>query len=290
MRLSLLFSILLLLMSTPILAKVRGVSSPRLDAMGGAGAGSILMDEATILNPAPLAFFGKTSFYYQKSSGAVSEYNGAVNAPEPEFKTYAVTDAKGGVKGGVRYSYLSEFGFSRKEIAVAYGQPIAQKSAFGMSYHKITEKMSGTELEEYNRGDIGVIHAISKEFTLGIVIQDLFKKHKEENITVVGFQWVYMGFITLNLDAGFNYNYDINDTFLYRTGVQVMFWQDLYLRAGYFDDKNTFSRGTGVGVSWLTPRFKFELAVKNTTFTKNIEFYNQSMKLKETSFAVSYYY
>ncbi len=280
----------MLCLSTTILGKVRDISTPRLDAMGGAGVGSILMDESTVLNPAPLAFFKYASFSYIHGSSTISEYDGQETLKEPSFKSYAITDATGGAKGGIRYSYQSEFTYSRKRISVNYAQPIGPRSAFGLLYHKTTEKEQGKSDIKEQSVDVGVLHALSKEFSIGVLVKDVFKKHKDDNKFSCGLQWVYMNFITLNLDFGFNYNYEISDTFVYRGGLQIMFFKDLFLRMGYFDDKESFSRGSSAGLSWLTPRLKFEVALKNTTFTKNIAVKNSGMKLKETSFTISYYY
>ena len=44
----------------------------RLKSTGGAGVASILMDEATFLNPAPLAFFNLTAVLLQRTNGETS--------------------------------------------------------------------------------------------------------------------------------------------------------------------------------------------------------------------------
>lgn len=293
MFLKVVFSCLILCMSTGILAKVRNITTPRIDAMGGAGVGAMLMDEATFLNPAPLAFFGKTSFYYQTNKSTITEYSGLDTLKEPTSKAYAISDTAGRIKGSLRYSYQSEFHFSKKEWAVSFGTIIGKQSAFGITYHKVKDKIKssfGDYDEQYSKFDIGVSHVIAPQFSVGVLIRDVMKKKKEDNVTTLGFQWIYLQFITMNADFSFNYNGELSDTFGYRLGLQIMFLQDLYLRTGYFDDSNERTRGSSVGISWVSPRFKIDFALKNTKHTRYSELNNESFKLKETSFSVAYYF
>jgi hypothetical protein len=283
-------------MSTGIVAKVRNISTPRLDAMGGAGVGAILMDEATILNPAPLAFFNKTSFYYQKSDGELVDYSGGdkEDLKKPASKLYAITDTKARLKGGFRYSYQSEYFFSRKQISVALSHRVAEKSSLGIIYHRNKEKIgipnTSFAVEEYSSFDVGVTHLLLPNVFIGILIQDIGKKHIEDNITTMGLQWIYKNFITINSDILFNYNGELSDTFGYRVGLQILFVKELYLRVGYFDDKARNVRGTGVGVSWTAPRFKLDFSIKNSKF-KNVSYVDISnFKLKESSFSISFYF
>ena len=44
----------------------------RLKSTAGAGVASLLIDESTILNPAPMAFFNLASFYIQRSDQKTS--------------------------------------------------------------------------------------------------------------------------------------------------------------------------------------------------------------------------
>ena len=279
-------------MSTGILAKVRDITTPRIDAMGGAGVASMLMDEATMLNPAPLAFFGKTSFYYQKNKGTVSDYSGLGSLRDPEASSYAITDTYGKLKGSVRYSYQSEFNFSRKSWAASFGQLIGQKSAFGMTYHRIIEKFQEDPYEiSLYKVDIGVSHLISPAFSVGVLIKNIMKKDgDEDNITTLGFQWIYMKFITINTDFSVNYNYTISDNYIYRLGLQIMFFKDLYLRTGYFDDSGEHTRGSSVGISWVSPRFKIDFALKNTKYSSYTILNGESFDLKESSFSIAYYF
>jgi hypothetical protein len=64
--------------------------------------------------------------------------------------------------------------------------------------------------------------------------------------------------------------------------VQIKFFTEVYLRAGYFNDKGMEEKGTGVGLGWVQPRLAIEAALKNS------KGFTSSKTARETSFSLSY--
>jgi len=71
------------------------VQTTRLKSTGGAGVGSILMEEATFLNPAPIAFYNLSSVYLQKTGTDNSNLdNSPFRNPESDQMTFVASDGK----------------------------------------------------------------------------------------------------------------------------------------------------------------------------------------------------
>lgn len=257
----------------------------RLKSTGGAGVGSILMDEATVLNPAPLAFFNLTAILIQRTGGDTK-----IDIDDPttiKSENYAaiISDSKGPIKGSVSYVKEKDGDDKNSIIAASTAFPIQGKSAIGITYRRTTKTFapSSNKKEEIkNQYVAGASHNISPSLSVGAVLIDPLSKNKDDSMALMGGQVVYGNFISLMLDVGANYNFPLDESLLYRGAVQIMFFTDVYLRAGYFNDKNLEEKGTGVGLGWVQPRLALEAALKNSkgfTATKTV---------RETSFSLSY--
>lgn len=272
-------------------AKVRDFETTRLKSTAGAGVGSLLMDEATILNPAPIGFFNMGSLYVQKGSG---DFTGAnEKTPFSNYETddlgFVISDAKGSLKGSVSYLKTQEDLSTRKRMSVALAGPVGQYSSMGVSYRFTTDKESPSSNEEkINQVIFGVSHALNESFTLGVVIIDPMKKRPTDTKGILGAQYVYKDFISLMYDMGADYNRPLDETMLYRAAVQFKMFEDFYLRAGVSKDKFLEEKSTGAGLGWIQPRLVVDIALKNTTISENTIKQVLGKKLKETSFSLSY--
>ena len=87
----LIVSIALILSSNSLFARVRNFETARLKSTAGAGVGSVLMDESTILNPAPIAFFNVSSVY-------VARIGTNITSDDP-FVPACLRERPGGLEG-----------------------------------------------------------------------------------------------------------------------------------------------------------------------------------------------
>lgn len=258
----------------------------RLKATGGAGVGSLLINEATVLNPAPMAFYNLTSVYIQRTGGDTTNdiNNGPVSVKSENYAAI-LTDTKSMIKGSASYINESMGNTKRTIISGSTAVPIKKTSAIGFTYRYLTDTttIDGNKKEEKsNQYVLGASHNISQNLSLGAVFMDPFSKDKNDTLAILGGQLVYGDFISLMLDVGANYNFPLDETLLYRTAIQIMFFTDIYLRAGYFNDKGLEEKGSGVGLGWVQPKLAVEAALKNS------KGFSTGKTVRETSFSLSY--
>jgi hypothetical protein len=279
-------SIFLIMFHFPLLAGAANFETARLFSTAGTGVGSILMDEATILNPAPLAFFNLTSVFVQKSFGNYT--SGVDNSPlggkEAENIAAIVSDAKGPLKGSVSFFKQTDGDIVRKRLSLAGAFPFGKKSSIGITARRTNDKHTFGE-DTYYQFVIGAFHALNKYFNVGLIIVDPMQKMPEDVKAVVGTQLVYGDMISAMLDFGANWTRPLNETFLYRAAVQFMIFKDLYVRGGFYKDKGLNEKGNGVGAGWVSPKLALEVGMKNSEFSYNDD---RVDKKRETSFSVSY--
>lgn len=255
----------------------------RLKSTGGAGVGSILMDEATFLNPAPLAFFNLTAVFIQRTGGdETTNGNDETSVLKSENYAAVLSDSKSQVKGSFSYVKAKEGNDKSTMMSASTAFPIQQRSAIGATYRKITNSISGQKDVIINQYVVGASHNISPNLSVGAILIEPFTKIKENSQAVVGGQLVYEDFIALMLDVGANYNFPLDESLVYKGAVQIKFFTEVYLRAGYFNDKGMEEKGTGVGLGWVQPRLAIEAALKNS------KGFTSSKTARETSFSLSY--
>lgn len=279
-------AIFILFFSQTVISYGFDFQTTRLKSTGGAGVGSILMDEATVLNPAPLAFFNLTAVLIQRTGGDTTlDVKNDSTPIKSENYAAIISDSKGPVKGSVSYIKGKNGNGDKNDIiSVSTAYPI-DKSAIGVTYRRLSTTFapgSNKKEETSNQYVLGASHNISPSLSVGAILTDPFSKNKNDSQAVIGGQVIYGSFISLMLDVGANYNFPLDETLLYKGAVQIMFFTDVYLRAGYFNDKGLEEKGTGVGLGWVQPRLALEAALKNSKgFTaKKTE--------RETSFSLSY--
>ncbi len=278
-----------------MLATYYSTETTRLKSTAGAGVGSILMDEATILNPAPLAFFNVLSFYYQSTFASLNnrdESSFTSNPPDPEQTTFILSDASSGLKGSLSYQ-KNIFDFNERErYGLSLATTIGPQSAAGVAYRITKEKNRDSDngsLSEnsYKQFTFGITHAISEAFSLGLVVIDPFKEKKEDRFAILGAQYLYAGFISLILDGGADYSKDLSTTAYYAAAIQFKIFSDFFLRFGTFKNRANLSNGNGIVVGWVQPKLVLEFSIKNNAFAENLKTGSEKMDIKETAFSVS---
>ncbi|MFI5390544.1 MAG: hypothetical protein ACHQYQ_04210, partial [Bacteriovoracales bacterium] len=190
--------------------------------------------------------------------------------------------SKSQVKGSFSYVKAKQGNDKSTMMSASTAFPIQQRSAIGATYRKITNSISGQKDVITNQYVVGASHNISPNLSVGAILIDPFTKIKEDSQAVVGGQLVYEDFIALMLDVGANYNFPLDESLVYKGAVQIKFFTEVYLRAGYFNDKGLEEKGTGVGLGWVQPRLAIEAALKNS------KGFTSSKTTRETSFSLSY--
>ncbi|MFG1500346.1 hypothetical protein ABMA70_09075 [Halobacteriovorax sp. XZX-3] len=286
--LSLIVTLLVIQFNTS--AKIMDYKTTRLKSTGGAGVASLLMDEATVLNPAPIAFFNMSSLYLEQTKADNTDMN---DSPLGDSTNYAViaSDSSKALKGSISYVKAKSGDENYKQLSTSFASTIGRKSALGFTYQDMKREdvyLGVKEKIEYQQLNIGVFHAITQNFSLGLVAMDPFEKSPNNTKAVLGMQYQFQQYISLMLDAGANYNEEISEHSLWRAAIQFKVLSDFYLRAGMYDDKIAMESGSGFGLSWIQPKLTLNFAIRNISLEDSIELKQVAQDIKETSFSVSY--
>ena len=290
------YTTLLTILSTIITigyASIPDLETARLKSTGGAGVGSILMDEATLLNPAPIAFYTVASLYYQTTSADmvnISKLGYFKKPPESDQVTFIASDAKGVLKGSISYQKYNYAFNHRERYAASLASTVSKNSSVGLTYRASKDKLSDDALnftkDEYEQLIVGTTHVVSPSFTLGLLVIDPLQKRKADRNAILGAQYVYGGFLSIIVDLGADYKSNISKTSQYSAALQFRILSDLLLRIGSFRNRKLNTKGSGIGIGWVQPKLVFELSLKNT---KDGNFRNdgKTQNIKETTFSAS---
>ena len=250
-----------------------------LESTAGAGVGSLLLEESTILNPAPLAFFNLSSLYFQKTKSKGLSPSGQT--------AFIISDTGRGIPTSISYIATEKGDDSqRKKYSISFAYPIKKRSSFGVGYRLIKEKNISPDgrhnKHQHNNIVMGLTHVPSPSFSFGLILVNPFKKNDEYSQITVGLQYVYENFFSLLFDVESHLSSDFSDSMIYKSALQLKIMSDLFFRIGAFQNNKTNQKGMGTGIGWIQPRLSLNLGLKNThspTFPqKNVK----------TSFSVSY--
>ena len=283
--------------STEAANQVPQFETTRMKGTAGAGVASLLMDEATYLNPASIAFYQKGSIYYQHSGIDSTQKPKSGSTADPsteEFSSRSVilSDAKGNTGGSFSYNDIDYQGQSRRRFAGAFAHPVGKKSSLGVTASYIKESVFNKdgvlENRDYKQTTFGILHVVDESLSFGFTVHDPFKEKENETRATTGFQYVIKDIFTIMLDAGADYNTNLSDTVVWRAATQVRLFSDFFARFGTFNDKGLKQKGTGVGVGWNQPRLNIEIALKNSELLESDLLQQSGEDIKESSFSLSY--
>lgn len=270
---------------------LRDFETTRLKSTAGAGVGAILMDEASILNPAPIAFFDIGAIYFQKTGKNITQEDDRPIA-ESDQTAFIISDSKGRVGGSISYLKYNDNFDQRQRLSASVSTPFGSRSAIGFTYRKTEDRLSNNGVDytedNYNQSIIGVSHAVSENFTMGLVVIDPLKERPQDTKAIIGTQLTYKGFIQFMLDAGGDYTQNISDSLLYKSALQFKILDDVFLRFGTYRDKAKRERGNGIGLGWVQPKLIFDVAIKNSKNDFFPEINQIGQEIRESSFSVSY--
>lgn len=282
--------------STKAANQVPLFETTRMKSTGGTGVASLLMDEATYLNPAAIAFFDKGSIYYQhnglKSTQVSSGSNTASNSQKFSSSSIILSDAKGPTGGSFSYNNIDYRGQSRKRFAAAFAHPIGKKSSLGMTAaltkEKVLDANNVLEKKTYKQLTFGVLHVVDESLSFGFTVNDPFQVKKNDTRATIGFQYVIKDILTVMADAGADYNNRLSDSTVLKAAAQIRLLSDFFARFGTFNDKGLQQKGSGVGIGWMQPRLNIEFALKNTDVLESSKLQQTTEEIKESSFSLAY--
>jgi hypothetical protein len=275
-------------------ASFDAVQTTRLKSTAGAGVGSILMDESTVLNPAPIAFYNISSLYYQRTGSDFQSSDSADPFQNNDAKTnaFVVSDAKAGKAGSASYFGRKRGLNEQQRYSLSGAAVVGDRSALGVNYTisktRFLEGGLDQEKQTSKYWNIGITHIVSPTFTLGLVAVDPLRSTDNETRAIVGGQYVFGDFISLIMDVGANYREDLSNTLVTRGAAQFKIFSDFFLRVGAFRDRGLAQKGNGIGVGWVQPRLVLDLSFNNTKTNSESELLFVEDKVKETSFSISY--
>lgn len=277
---------------------LQNFETTRLKSTAGAGVGSILMDESTVLNPAPLAFFNLSAFYIQKASATHTFANDdmqSTSAPEKSEQLGIIaSDGRGKVAGSVSFNKIDIDSQEHKRMAASVAYRASDTSAIGIAYkmnEAATKDASAVDYltKKYSTISIGITNVFENGFSLGLLADDPQEKGPNGGRGTIGLQYVYKNFVTLMTDIGSKYKADtFSENLFYRIGAQFSLFKDLYLRIGTNYDHGLATKSQGIGLSWIQPRLMLDFALQNVTFMYDESLHQKNSKEKESSLSLSY--
>jgi hypothetical protein len=279
-------------------SNIRRMQTTRLHSTAGTGVGSLMLNESSVLNPAPLGLMNSSAVYFQKSNSDITFREEAVadnnkNLPQSDQMLAIATDAKGSLKGALSYQKSKDGYNYRKRFGISSAKSFNKKSSFGATYFNTTDDLSEDgyryKTDKYHQTSFGIIHKIEDNFTIGLTAMDPFRVKPNESRTIAGFDYMYKNIVSLMGDIGSDYD-DLSEGLLYRGALQLKVLNDFFVRAGMFRDKKLKERGNGAGIGWVTPKLVFEVAYQSSSLDDFPEIEQVGTDIKETSFSLYYHW
>ena len=270
----------------------RSFETTRLKSTGGSGIASILMDEASLLNPASVAFFQASSIYLQKGGG---EFKTESGIPQSQVGQAALgdklnslaliaSDGNNKLSGSVSFIQQREGDAKRRQWGLASASAIGSKTALGFTSILQKDELPHKARIKRWHFNIGILHALDENLSIGLVALDPWKRNDplpQANL-ILGMQYVYQRSIAIMFDVGSNFYQNLNDYLVARGAIQLKVLKDLFLRVGAFDDRGKQERGSGIGIGWAGPKLVFELAIKNTKIYRSNPAMSQAATASDT--------
>lgn len=253
-------------------AQVRPYQTARLKATGGAGVGSMLVIESSILNPAPLAFFGDSFASYQKTSTKFNDKNVERSADNRQLSKanrsegYFLFDNTSGIKGGFSFVDLRENGFGRERATVTGATMLSESVSAGITVQHNEDTRpswySNNRHKTSNSFVLGLSWVAMESLSFGAVMEDVGKTFKDESRFTLGAQYTLTPDLVVMVDAGGDPRGDFAKRHLWRVAAQYRLFDDFFARIGQYKDNTINEKGLGWGVSWTGPKLGVDFAMK----------------------------
>lgn len=243
------------------------METTRTQAMAGTGVGSVLLNEAPLLNPASIVFYNQSSFYYQKDSSELKEKSDArtrvFNKKKSEIML--ITDSSSGFPGGFSYQYQNDDRGRRIRYSLSLARNAGKKSALGLTYSYSDESSRLLE-ESYSQITLGGTHILNEQLILGMIIVDPGQTETEYFRYTIGAQYSASKIFNILADFGSGDVENYETESYTKWAIQLQSFQRMYLRYGRFHDKLVNQKGTAVGISWVGPKLSIDYSYKISEF------------------------
>ena len=294
-------SLIFLFLSLNALAQIRPFQTTRLLSTGGTGVASLLVSEAAVLNPAPLAFFSDTFASYQNTRAKLSSEADERKTDSRNFadssrhEGYFLFDNSTAIKGGFSYQYQNENGFRRRRGTMTLATPVNSNVSVGLLYRYTEDTRPDWYSSERHRTShpvtLGVSWIKSTNLTLGAVWDDPTRASTDESRALVGAQYNLTSDFMLMADVGGDPTGDFLGDQVLRGSLQYNAFADFYLRAGKFRDELQNLAGESWGVSWTGPKLGVDFAMRNSRQIQDETAYlYEDEKITDLSFAIGLRY
>lgn len=245
----------------------RELLTAKLYGLGGAGVGGMFVEEAAILNPAPMAFSKVSSISYQRIRGEVNDQatqrqSSNLNS-DTEGDLFIIADAKSQLKGTMSYQAFRDSDEYKKRYSLSFASAIGEKSSLGVNYRYTIATPKNAAEYNYHQTVFGVSHIIDDKISVGAIIVDPFKAQSAQTKVLAGFMYRVSNRFFLLGDYGGNYTETISDTAEMRGAIRIMVVESLFLNFGVYRDKNQNTKGDGIGLSWGGPRLSLDVSYQN---------------------------
>lgn len=286
-----LLKIFLFLISLNAFSQITPFYTTRILGTGGAGVASILVNEASLLNPASIVFIPITNIYYQKSTLELEQKSLLRNNKSDDglYEIFQLSDTSSDLKGTLSYQKQARNGFKRKKIVSSLASKISAATAMGLIYSYNEQTTLLEPEQDFHQISIGLTHVFSSNLSIGFVLTDPFKSNKVDSSFKGGLQYALFSNLIFIQDLEYHL-YNQVDEITYRTAIQINFFDDFFLRGGMFSDKLNKAEGHAYGLSWVGPKLAIDFSIMKSKFVEDTLLNLKNEEDLEASFALSVRY
>lgn len=288
----LLLSIFFILITLNSFAKIRDFETTRMMSQSGAGIGAILVNEASFLNPASIAFYDNSSIYYQRNTANIKEQDPTRSSnnkfKEGDFETLVLSDTSAAYRGTFSYQRQSENSYKRIRYTSSLSTLITPRNAIGMLYRYTMDSTPEDYSDIFHQFNFGYTYIQSKELSFGLVLADPFYKKKKDTKIAVGLNYRIFHNFFIIADYGYYYASDNEEKDFSKYSVQISLMDNIFVRIGTSHDNYHNEKAKSWGFSWVGPKMTLEYAYKNTELiSKKADYLINNETMIEQSLALS---
>jgi len=253
------------------------IETTRLKSAGGAGVGSILLNEAAIFNPASIVFHSSSSLYYHKETNVIKNQS---DDRSQEYKDSGrelliISDTSSNVKGSFSVEQSKLNRDERFRLTSSGAASIGKATSIGFLL-KYTEDNYDVSHKTFTQLDMGLTHIVSEKLSIGSLLINPTHSTTQEPTLLIGVHYTLFGNMDLILDVGATYEDKPDENTLQRAALQLKVFDSLYLRTAKFHDKIQSTQGQAWGVSWIGPKLSIEYAFKSFSNINEEEEYQEN--------------
>lgn len=284
---------LLFLLPAIAFAKIRDFETTRMMSLSGAGVGAVLVNEASFLNPASIAFYDDSALYYQRNTSKVetqdpSRLTNQNNFKEGDFETLVISDTNAAYRGTFSYQRQNENSFKRTRYTSSLSTLLAPRHAIGVLYRYTMDNTPSDHSDIFHQFNFGYTYIESKKFSFGLILVDPFQKRKNDTKVVAGINYELFYNFFLLADYGTYYAFEAKNNTVSSYGIQLSLLKNIFVRIGQSYNQFNNEKSQSWGFSWVGPRMSLEYAYKSTELiSKTSDYLINDENMIEQSLALS---